>query len=110
MKTATLPTAQRRRRINCGIRSKVSRPAGLRIKSVLAPIDFSERSVETLGLAAEIAKQFGANLHLAHVYAPDMPLTTVMAMPLALPPVEVAQGVRRPLKGMAKKNEIEWGA
>lgn len=107
MKTTALPKAQRRPRINCGVRSRVTRPAGLRIKNVLAPIDFSERSVETLGLAAEIARQFGANLHVAHVYEPDMPLTTVMAMPLALPPVEVAQGVRRHLKDVAKKIGVE---
>lgn len=107
MKTATLPTVQRRPRINCGVRSRVTRPAGLRIRNVLAPIDFSERSIETLGLAAEVATQFGANLHLAHVYEPDMPLTTVMAMPLALPPVEVARGVRRHLKDVAKKSGVE---
>lgn len=103
MKTATLLKAQRRPRTSCGIRSKVTTPAGLRIKNVLAPIDFSERSVETLRLAAEIAKQFGANLHLAHVFEPDIAYTTVMAIPLALPPVDVAQGVRRHLKDVAKK-------
>src|SRR6185437_5597207 len=103
MKTATLLKAQRRPRTSCGIRSKSASPAGLRIKNILAPVDFSERSVETLELAAAIAKQFGANLHVAHVYERDMPMTTVMAMPLALPPVEVAQGVRRHLKDVAKK-------
>ena len=74
---------------------------------MLAPVDFSERSIETLELAAEIAKQFGANLHVAHVYERDMPLTTVMAMPLALPPVEVAPGVRRHLKDVAKNIGVE---
>jgi nucleotide-binding universal stress UspA family protein len=107
MKTATLLKAQGRPRIGRGIRSKVTRPAGLRIKNVLAPVDFSERSVETLGLAAEIAKQFGADLHVAHVYERDLPMTTVMAMPLALPLVEVAQGVRRHLKDVAKKIGVE---
>jgi nucleotide-binding universal stress UspA family protein len=107
MKTAILPKAQGRLPISCGIRTKVTSPAGLRIKNVLAPIDFSERSIETLGLAAEIAKQFGATLHLAHIYEPDIPLTTVMAMPLALAPVEVARGVRRHLKDVAKKNGVE---
>ena len=36
-----------------------------------------------------------------------MPMTTVMAMPLALPPVEVAQGVRRHLKDVARKIGVE---
>jgi nucleotide-binding universal stress UspA family protein len=107
MKTATLPKAQRRPRISCGIRPKVTSPAGLRIKNVLAPIDFSERSVETLGLAAEIAKQFGANLHLTHVYEPDIPYSMVMAMPLAFPPVDVGGGVRRHLNDVAKKIGVE---
>ena len=74
---------------------------------MLAPVDFSERSGETLELAAAIAKQFGANLHLAHVYERDIPMATVMAMPLTLPPVEVAQGVRRHLRDVAKKIGVE---
>lgn len=74
---------------------------------MLVPIDFSERSFEALEYARVLTKQFGAKLHLAHVYQPDYPLTTVVAMPLALPPVQVAQGVRRHLKDVAKKCGIE---
>ena len=61
-----------------------------RIRNILVPIDFSQRSLETVAVARTVAKKFGANLHLAHIYDRDFPLTTVMAMPLALPPVEVA--------------------
>jgi len=103
MKTATLSTTQRRPRISCRVREKGTRPAELRIKKMLVPIDFSERSLEVLAQASALAKQFGAELHLAHVYEPDFPLTTVMAMPIVLPPVQVAQGVRRHLKDTAKK-------
>ena len=71
------------------------------------PIDFSERSLEVLAQASALAKQFGAELHLAHVYEPDLPLTTIMAMPIVLPPVQVGQGVRRHLKDAAKKLGIE---
>lgn len=74
---------------------------------MLVPIDFSERSLEVLAQASALAKQFGAELHLAHIYEPDFPLTTVMAMPIALPPVQVGQGVRRHLKDTAKKLGIE---
>src|SRR5947208_3709528 len=102
MKTATLPVTRRFPRISCRIRSRTPKIDNLKIKNVLAPVDFSERSIETLELAAGIAKQFGANLHIAHVYERDMPMTTVMAMPLALPPVEVAPGVRRHLRDAAK--------
>jgi nucleotide-binding universal stress UspA family protein len=107
MKTATLPTTQRRPRISCGVRSRVTKPAGIRIKNVLVPIDFSERSLALLKYARVFAGKFGANLHLAHVYEPDYPLTSVMGMPLALPPVQVAQGVRRHLRDVAKKHGIE---
>ena len=69
---------------------------------MLVPIDFSQRSLEVLAQASALARQFGAELHLAHVYEPDFPLTTVMAMPIVLPPVQVAQGVRRHLKDAAK--------
>ena len=73
------------------------------VKNILAPIDFSERSLEALKNAVALAQRFGADLHLAHIYEPDFPLTTVMAMPLALPPVQVAAGVRRHLKSVAKR-------
>jgi len=107
MKTATLPTIQKRPRISCRVRPTIAKRARIRIKNILVPTDFSERSLEVLALAPALAKQFRADLHLAHVYEPDFPMTTVMAMPLALPPVRVAQGVRRHLKEVAKKFGIE---
>lgn len=106
MKTATLPITQRPR-FTCRVRSRAKRPAGVRIKNILVPIDFSERSLEVLTFARSIAQQFGAALHLAHVYEPDYPLVTVMAMPIALPPIQVAQGVRRHLKDVAKQSGLE---
>jgi nucleotide-binding universal stress UspA family protein len=71
------------------------------------PIDFSERSIDLLEYARALTRQFGADLHLVHVYEPDYPLSSVMGMPLALPPVQVAQGVRRHLKDAAKKRGLE---
>src|SRR5436305_1304050 len=110
MITPTLPVTRRFPRISCRIRPRTTKIDNLKIKNVLAPVDFSERSIETLELAAGIAKQFGANLHMAHVYEPDMPLTTIMAMPLALPAVDVAPGVRRHLRDVAKRTGIELPA
>jgi nucleotide-binding universal stress UspA family protein len=107
MKTATLPTTQRFPRISCRTRPGITKSASLKIKNVLVPIDFSERSLELLEYARALTKQFGAELHLVHVYEPDYPLTSVMGMPLALPPVHVAQGVRRHLKDVAKKFGVE---
>jgi nucleotide-binding universal stress UspA family protein len=107
MKTATLSTAQKRPRISCRVRPTIKRPAGIRIKNILVPTDFSERSLELFAVAPRLAKQFGASLHLVHVYEPDTPMTSVMGMPLALPPVHVAKGVRRHLKEVAKKFGVE---
>jgi nucleotide-binding universal stress UspA family protein len=107
MKMATLSTAQKRPRISCRVRPIVKRTAGIRIKNILVPTDFSERSLEVLALAPAVAKQFGANLHLVHVYEPDIPMTSVMGVPLALPPIHVARGARRHLREVAKKFGIE---
>jgi nucleotide-binding universal stress UspA family protein len=107
MKTATLPTTQRFPRISCRIGPKITKTANLRIKNVLVPIDFSERSLDLLEYARALSRQFGADLHLVHVYEPDYPLSSVMGMPLTLPPVQVAQGVRRHLRDVAKKRGLE---
>jgi nucleotide-binding universal stress UspA family protein len=107
MKTATLPVTRRFPRISCRIRPRITKSAHLKIKNVLVPIDFSERSLEALETALSLTKQTGAQLHLIHVCAPDYPFTTVMAMPIALPLMQVAQGVRRHLKGVAKKYGVE---
>jgi len=107
MKTATLPIAEPRLRITCRVRPRITKTSGIRIKSILVPTDFSRHSLETLGLASALAKQFGADLHFVHVYEPDLPMTTVMAMPLSLPPVRVTPGIRRHLREVAKKIGIE---
>ena len=100
---------QRNARISCGIQRKSPQPSALKIKNVLVPIDFSERSIDLLAYARSLTRQFGADLHLVHVYEPDYPLTSVIGMPLTLPPVQVAQGVRRHLKEIARKGGLELG-
>jgi nucleotide-binding universal stress UspA family protein len=106
MKTPTLPAIRRLSRISCRIRPRIAKSAGVKIKNLLVPIDFSERSIELLESARALATQFGADLHLVHVYQPDYPLSSVMGMPLTFPPVEVAQGVRRHLNDVAKKRGL----
>jgi nucleotide-binding universal stress UspA family protein len=107
MKTVTLPTTRRFPRISCNIGPRIAEASNLKIKNVLVPIDFSERSLEALETALSLTKQTAAQLHLIHVYEPDYPLTTVMARPIVLPPVQVAQGVRRHLKDVARKYGVE---
>ncbi len=98
---------QRNARFTCSVRRKIRKPSGLKIENVLVPIDFSERSIELLEYARALSRQFGADLHLVHVNEPDYPLVSMMGMPLALPPVQVAQGVRRHLKDVATKRGLE---
>jgi nucleotide-binding universal stress UspA family protein len=54
-----------------------------------------------------LIKQFGAGLHLVHVFAPDYPLASMAAMPLVVPELEVGRRVRRHLKDVARKYSIE---
>lgn len=107
MKTATLPAAEQRLRISCRVRPRKQRAPRNAIRRILAPIDFSERSLEALEIAHALAKRFGAQLHLAHIYEPDLPMTMIVAMPIVLPPVQVAQGVRRRLRDVANKLHLE---
>jgi universal stress protein A len=51
------------------------------VKKILAPIDFSELSMEAMRAAMELAKDVGAEVHLVHVVAPHnhyipLPLAT----------------------------------
>src|SRR6267154_4501450 len=51
------------------------------MKKILAPIDFSEHSMEAMRGSMELAKDVGAEVHLAHVIAPHhhfipLPLAT----------------------------------
>jgi len=42
----------------------------IKVRRIMAPTDFSEPSVEALGVAAEVAEQFEAELLLVHVLTP----------------------------------------
>ena len=51
------------------------------VKKILAPIDFSQHSMEAMRRAMEMAKDVGAEVHLVHVIAPHhifipLPLAT----------------------------------
>jgi nucleotide-binding universal stress UspA family protein len=40
----------------------------MRVRTVLCPVDFSDASREALHFAADLARQYDAELHLLHVY------------------------------------------
>jgi nucleotide-binding universal stress UspA family protein len=106
MKTATLPTTSRNRRISCRTRLAVSKAARIKISNVLVPIDFSKRSLEAIEYTLPVLKQLGAELHLVHVFEPDYPLSSMMALPLVVPELEIGRRVRRHLRSVANKQSV----
>ena len=79
-----------------GKSAKRSTPAKLQIRNVLVPIDFSAPSLEAIEAALPLIKHFGADLHLVHVFEPDYPASSMVAIPLVVPELEVGERVRRP--------------
>jgi nucleotide-binding universal stress UspA family protein len=78
-----------------GKSAKRSTPAKLQIRNVLVPIDFSAPSLEAIEAALPLIKHFGADLHLVHVFEPDYPASSMVAIPLVVPELEVGERVRR---------------
>jgi nucleotide-binding universal stress UspA family protein len=85
---------------------KRSTPATLQIRNVLVAIDFSAPSLKAIETALPLVKHFGADLHLVHVFEPDYPLSSMAAIPLVVPELEVGQQVRRRLRGVAKDYSV----
>jgi nucleotide-binding universal stress UspA family protein len=106
MKTATLRNNLSGRARSACLRVAKPDIKALRIRNVLVPIDFSQSSLEAIEFALPLVKQFGANLHLMHVFEPDYPLASTAAFPLVVPLLQVGQRVRRHLKDVAKKYSI----
>lgn len=79
----------------------------LQIRNVLVPVDFSAPSLRALEFALPLVKQFGAELHLVHVFAADHPLTGLVGMPFALPELEISRSVHEQLKDVARKYSID---
>jgi nucleotide-binding universal stress UspA family protein len=79
----------------------------LQIRNVLVPIDFSASSLEAIEYALPLIKRFDADLHLVHVFEPDYPLSSMVAMPLIVPEFEVGPRVRRDLKDVANKYSVQ---
>src|ERR1700688_4035093 len=78
----------------------------LQIRNVLVPVDFSAPSLRALEFALPLVKQFGAELHLVHVFATDHPFTGLGSMPFAVPEFEISRSVHEQLKDIARKCSI----
>ena len=78
------------------------------IKTILVPIDFSELSAGAITTAKDLARRFGASIHLAHVhefpFAPALP--SPMPSSLAAYRDDAAERRRRRLHGLAKRNGL----
>jgi len=81
-------------------------PATLQISSVLVAIDFSAPSLEAIEAALPLITHFGADLHLVHVFEPDYLSSSIVAIPLVVPELEVGQRVRRRLRDLAKDYSV----
>lgn len=104
MKTATLSSRKPAGRTTLPSRARAKH--ALKIRNVLVPIDFSQPSLQALEAALPLLKQFGANLHLVHVFPPDYPLASMAVMPLVVPELTVGKRVRRHLKDVAEKYSV----
>ena len=87
-------------------RSASEPPPRLRIRRVLVPIDFSPASREALAFVIPLLEKFDAELHLLHVFEPDYPLSSMLALPLIVPELEIGRRVRAHLKDVAVKHSI----
>jgi nucleotide-binding universal stress UspA family protein len=54
-----------------------------RFRKILVPLDFSAHSDAALGLAIELAREHGAEIHLVHAY--ELPAAVTMAYGVAIP-------------------------
>jgi nucleotide-binding universal stress UspA family protein len=79
----------------------------LQIRNLLVPVDFSAPSLRALEFALPLVKQFGADLHLVHVFATDHPFTGLVGMPFVFPEFEISRSVHEQLKDVARKYSID---
>jgi nucleotide-binding universal stress UspA family protein len=81
----------------------------LNIRNIIVPIDFSEMSVQAIQTAKQLARRFGASIHLAHVrrlnYGIDFATPAPPAVPFCFMPYEqeAEKTARQQLKKVAEE-------
>jgi len=79
----------------------------LRIQNIVVPIDFSKMSVRAIQFAKQLARRFGASMHLAHVhgfnYAADSMTSAPPIVPFSFMPYEhdIERAVLKELESVA---------
>ena len=79
------------------------------IRSILVPIDFSDESRQTLALATQYARTFGAKIILIHVAEPAGLPDFSNAFPLELSTEEITTRCKRDLAKLERELAIEAG-
>jgi nucleotide-binding universal stress UspA family protein len=81
----------------------------LNIQNIIVPIDFSKMSVQAIQIAKQLARRFGASIHLAHVrqfnYAADLMAPVPLMVPFAFTAYEhdAARSVLKELEEVASE-------
>lgn len=69
---------------------------------ILVPIDFSEHAQQALDDAIDLARRFGAELHLLHCYS----ITPAMVSPYG---IAIPENLDRDVRIAARRRLAEWG-
>jgi nucleotide-binding universal stress UspA family protein len=83
----------------------------LNIHNILVPTDFSQMSMQAIPFAGQLARRFGASIHLAHVHEFSCPANFVPSaspmVPFSFVPYEhdIDQALRKELESVAH----DWG-
>ena len=79
------------------------------IKTILVPIDFSKFSAPAIQVAKDLARRFGASIHLVHVHEFFYPMDLLAPVPMSVATFRDDAATRRTrrLKILAKRNGLE---
>src|SRR5829696_3185363 len=93
-------------RVSVQAMGQTPHPAGLRLKVIVVPIDFSAESKKALRYACKLAEQFGAVLRLIHVVEPVPFLNDLTNVPLSRSDRDIAKEAFVKLQALAQ-DEID---
>jgi nucleotide-binding universal stress UspA family protein len=82
----------------------------LNIQNIIVPIDFSKMSVEAIQIARQLARRFGASIHLTHVrefnYATDFVAPVPPMVPFSFMPYDGEPAALNELKKVARECDV----
>jgi nucleotide-binding universal stress UspA family protein len=82
----------------------------LNIRNIVVPVDFSKMSVQAIPIATQLARRFGASIHLAHVrefnYVTDFVAPVPPIVPFSFMPYDGEQAAFKELKKVAAECDV----